>query len=67
MTDLKNVLTAPEAAKQYGLSRRYLVYSASHRLVHGRKAVGTWLIEAASLKSYLSQPRRRGPKPKRKK
>ena len=67
MTDLKNVLTAPEAAKQYRLSRRYLVYLASRRLVRGRKAGGIWLIEAASLRSYLSQPRRRGPRPRRKK
>jgi len=62
---LQAVLTAPEAAKRHGLSRRYLVYLVSHRLVRGRKAGGTWLIDAASLNAYLARPRQPGPKPKR--
>jgi excisionase family DNA binding protein len=62
---LRAVLTAPEAAKKYRLSRRYLVYLVSDGLVRGRKAGGTWLLDATSLKGYLAQPRRPGPKPRR--
>ncbi len=54
------VLTAPEAAKQHRLSRRYLVRLVSNGTIKGRRAAGTWLIEAASLRRFLAKPRPRG-------
>lgn len=57
---LHAVLTAPEAARRYGLSRRYLVYLVSRKLVVGRKARGTWLIEAESLRRHMKARRPRG-------
>ena len=63
-SSLRAVLTAPEAARHYGLSRRYLVYLVSRKLLAGRKAGGTWLIEAESLRSHMKTRRPRG-RPKR--
>lgn len=60
------VLTAPEAAKRYGLSRRHVFYLVSTGVLVGRKAGGTWLIDAASLKAYMARPRPRG-RPKHRK
>jgi hypothetical protein len=55
-----SVLTAPEAAKRYGLSRSYLVKLLGRGLIKGRMAAGVWLIEAASLSKYLANRRPRG-------
>lgn len=62
---LEAVLTAPEAAKRYGLSRRHIIRLVSSRKVPGRKADGAWLIDAAALQKFLSKPRLRG-RPKKK-
>ncbi len=58
------VLTAPEAAKRYKLSHRYIVYLVTRKVVRGRKAEGVWLIDAQSIRQYLSQERKPGPKPR---
>ncbi len=63
---LQAVLTAPEAAKRYGLSRRYLVKLVSSGAVRGRKAGGTWLIDATSVRQFFAVPRHQG-RPKRRK
>ena len=57
---LSAVLTAPEAANRYQLSRRYLVRLVSRGTVKGRKAAGVWLIDAVSLRHFLAKPRPRG-------
>jgi len=62
---IHGVLTAPEAARRYRLSHRYIVYLVSRKVVQGRKAGGTWLIDEASLKRYLSTERKPGPKPRK--
>jgi len=63
---LRAVLTAPEAAKHHHLSHWYIVRLVSQGTVLGRKAGGTWLIDAASLRAYLSKERKPGPKPRQK-
>jgi len=63
---LQAVLTAPEAARRYRLSHGYVVSLVSRKVIVGRKAEGTWLIDEASLKRYLSQERKPGPKPRKK-
>jgi excisionase family DNA binding protein len=57
---LSAVLTAPEAAKRYRLSRRYVVKLVSDGAIQGRKAAGAWLIDAVSLKNFMAKPRPRG-------
>lgn len=64
-SSLRSVLTAPEAARLYRLSHRYIVYLASREVVKARRSNGTWLIDKVSLRKYLSKERKPGRKPRK--
>lgn len=62
------LLTTHEASCKHGFSMGHLRRLMDKGLIKGRYAKlnpkrGIWLIDEASLKKYLSQDRKTGPKP----
>ncbi|MBV9707219.1 MAG: helix-turn-helix domain-containing protein [Chloroflexi bacterium] len=52
------------AAAKYHLTPSYIARLARARVVHARKSGRDWIIDEATLREYLAQPRKTGPKPR---
>ncbi len=64
---LSQVLTIAEASHRFKLSDGYLRYLLARKLVRGRKASGTWLVDPASITQFVHRYRsqsKRGRKPR---
>jgi hypothetical protein len=53
------------AAAKYHLTPSYIARLARGHVIHARKFGRDWIIDEASLKEYLAQPRKPGPKPEK--
>ncbi len=52
------------AAAKYHLTPSYVARLARTHIVHARKFGRDWIIDEATLREYLAQPRKTGPKPR---
>jgi tetratricopeptide (TPR) repeat protein len=59
-------ISTVEAAAKYHLTPSYVARLARIHIVHARKFGRDWIIDEATLREYLAQPRKTGPKPGRK-
>jgi excisionase family DNA binding protein len=58
------LLSTAEAAKIFGLSRVHIQRLLRLEQLEGMKLGHDWLVFEDSLRAYMSQPRKTGPKPK---
>ena len=54
------------AAKKYDLTPSYIARLARSCTIQARKFGRDWIINEEALRDYLAQPRKPGPKPKKK-
>jgi excisionase family DNA binding protein len=59
-------LSTTEAAHRFQVSQRYITFLARKGAIAAKKLGRDWLIDEASLNTYLSTPHKPGPKPKAK-
>lgn len=62
MTD-SEMITVSEAAKLSGYTPQHVRLLIRQGLINARRAGGIWLVEASSLRSYLDNAPKPGPKP----
>ncbi len=55
------------AAEKYQLTPSYVARLARTHIIGARKFVRDWIIDEETLRNYLAQPRKPGPKPHRQK
>jgi excisionase family DNA binding protein len=60
-------ITTPEAAERSGLSKAYITLLLRQGTLEGFQLSRDWLVYTDSLESFLSKPRKSGPKGPRKK
>lgn len=63
----RDLITTPQAQKMSGLSKVYLTNLLRGGTIEGFQLGREWLIYTDSLESFLSTPRKSGPKGPRKK
>lgn len=56
-------ISVPNAAEKYGLTPSQLTKLARAEKIRGRKSGRDWILDEASLRMYVSRPRKTGPKP----
>lgn len=56
------LLSTAEAAELTGFSSRYIQRLLTKKLVEGVKVGSVWLAYEDSLRAFIEQPRKRGPK-----
>ncbi len=57
-------ISVQEAAKKYGLTPSQITKLARGKRIRGRKFGRDWILDEASLRNYVVQPRKTGPKPR---
>jgi hypothetical protein len=55
-------ISVQEAAAKYGLTASQITKLARGKKIRGRKFGRDWILDEASLRSYVAQPRKTGPK-----
>ena len=58
------LLSTSEAVQASGLSREHIQRLARQKRIEGIKPAHDWFVFEDSLKAFLAQPRKTGPKPK---
>jgi excisionase family DNA binding protein len=61
------LLSTSEASERSGFSSRYIQRLLTEERIEGVKVGSVWLAYEDSLKAFIAQPRKRGPKGPRKK
>jgi excisionase family DNA binding protein len=62
MTD-SEMITVSEAAELSGYTPQHVRLLIRQKLINARRAGGIWLIEASSLREYIDNAPKPGPKP----
>jgi hypothetical protein len=65
MDALKDYLSTREASQRYGISPSQLTRLLNAQLIQGKKIGHDWLIYEPSLKKYVKNPPKPGPKPRK--
>jgi hypothetical protein len=55
--DIWQVVTLPEAAERWQLSRSTIIWAIWRDLIAARKANGAWLLSAYDMKKTFGQPK----------
>ena len=62
MTD-SELITVSEASKLSGYTPQHVRLLIRQGLINGRRSGGIWLVEASSLRNYINNAPKPGPKP----
>jgi len=63
VSELADAISTTEAARRFQVTRRYVSFLAQKAAIKATKIGRDWIIDATSLRIYLTTPQKRGPKP----